>query len=372
LATLAVAARLAREQEAELLLLSVCHVADGTAEAARDELARRLADAAVCQCLEGLPVKTRVEMTEDPPTAITRVVEEEEIDLLVMTPHEFSDLSLRHSSVAETLRPVTVVHAVSESGGRPEVSETNPDAPATTVQSGSAPGRLRLRLLGAFGLSAGSESVALNRGTRRLLAFVALQGHLVSRAVVAEALWPEAPEDSSHASLRSAIWRLEPAAREVMSINVAAIDLSPAVAVDLVDAKVLAHRIERVGTLPPEEDMMPAAIATLSSDLLPEWHDEWAIIEAEDWRKLRLHALEALAQKLLDAGRESEALDVATGAKKADPLRETPRALIIRTYLAEGNQSDAVREFLAYRDLLRKELGISPTVHLRELMRGLS
>jgi len=433
LTALAVATGLAREQAAELLLLTVGEVPATSADEPRAlaSLTRVLDEAAAR--VEGVTVETRIEFADDPAATIERVAEEEAIDLIVMTPREFEGSSPSDGSVTEAIPPVAVVPAVSGPGGRPEVNETSPDVPevttskatereaapavvtpaeastevagevnrsatvawylawrrrfaqprsqaddatastpATTAQSAPAPVGLRLRLLGAFGLSHGGESVVLNRGTRRLLAFVALQGQCVSRDVVAEALWPEASTDSSHARLRSAIWRLEPVARAAMMINASEFELSPAVDVDFADAKALAHRILREDIPYTEEDTQLAAVAALASDLLPEWDDDWAIAEAEEWRQLRLRALESLAQKLLEAGRYADALETVSEAKRVDPLRQSPRALIVGIHLAEGNQSDAVREFLAYRELLQEELGISPTPHLLDLMRGLS
>jgi len=256
-----------------------------------------------------------------------------------------------------------------------EVHDTSIDATSIPARAEPLPGasaRIQLRLLGAFGLSDQGESVALSRGTQRLLAFVALQGHPAPREVIAEALWPEVPPDQSLASLRSAIWRLEPSAREALSIDTDALAIAAEVDLDLVHAKALARRILREGEAPREEDATPEAIAVLSSDIAHERQDHWATFEGEYWRQLRLHALEALAEHFLETGRYSDALETAFEAKKADPLRESPRALFIRTYLAEGNQSDAVREFLAFRELLQKELGISPTLQLRGLLRGLS
>jgi DNA-binding SARP family transcriptional activator len=40
-------------------------------------------------------------------------------------------------------------------------------------------------------------------------------------------------------------------------------------------------------------------------------------------------------------------------------------------YLAEGNQSEAVRQFASYRALLHDELGLAPTVRLRRLVENL-
>jgi len=236
---------------------------------------------------------------------------------------------------------------------------------------GDARERLRLSLLGAFEFLDEHGTVPLSRGTQRLLAFVALQGGPVSRDVVAEALWSSASEAESHSRLRSAIWRLEQQARDSMTIDVRELELSPEVNVDLEDAKTIAHRILIEDTIVSEGDMTSAAIEALSSDLLPDWYEDWVFIRAEDWRQLRLHALETLSQELLDAGRFAEALKTAAEVRRADPLRESPHALTILIHLAEGNQSEAVKAFLAYRRLLEQEFGIEPTPQLWALISAL-
>src|SRR3954451_10908843 len=69
--------------------------------------------------------------------------------------------------------------------------------------------------------------------------------------------------------------------------------------------------------------------------------------------------------------RPGEAAPAATIAVRADPLRESARAALVRVYLAEGNQSDALGEFRRYRRLIRAELGLEPTALLGDLMRDL-
>jgi DNA-binding SARP family transcriptional activator len=110
------------------------------------------------------------------------------------------------------------------------------------------------------------------------------------------------------------------------------------------------------------------AVAALSADLLPHWYDDWVLMEGEQWRQLRLHALEALAGRLTAAGRWGEAIDAASAAVRAEPLRESAHTALIQLHLAEGNQSEAVREFTRYRALLRTELGLEPTLPLRRLV----
>jgi DNA-binding SARP family transcriptional activator len=109
----------------------------------------------------------------------------------------------------------------------------------------------------------------------------------------------------------------------------------------------------------------------LSADLLPDRYDDWAVIEAEEWRQLRLHALETLAERLTAGGRYACAAAAAIAAVRAEPLRESPRAALISVHLAEGNRSEAVREFTRYRDMLVEELGVEPTPRLRSLIDGI-
>ena len=113
-------------------------------------------------------------------------------------------------------------------------------------------------------------------------------------------------------------------------------------------------------------------MSALSDDLLPGWYEDWAVIAAEDWRQLRLHALEAIAGRLTAAGRLAEAGSAALAAVRAEPLRETSRAALIRVHMAAGNQSDALGEFERYRVLLHAELGVEPTEQLRRLLGDLT
>lgn len=122
---------------------------------------------------------------------------------------------------------------------------------------------------------------------------------------------------------------------------------------------------------PDGAELGMAAVPVLSADLLPDWYDDWVLLEAEDWRQLRLHALEALAGRLIALGCWGEAANAAGAAVRAEPLRESARAALIQAHLAVSNQSEAVREFTRYRTLLDAELGLAPTPRLHELLERL-
>jgi DNA-binding SARP family transcriptional activator len=147
--------------------------------------------------------------------------------------------------------------------------------------------------------------------------------------------------------------------------------VSGRVSVDLWDSRALAHRLLAPQGPSLARDSEPEAVSALSAQLLPDWYDEWVLIEAEDWRQLRLHALEAIAQRLIAQGHYGDAAAAALAAVRTEPLRESPRAALIRVHIAEGNPSEALREFARYGELLMLELGVQPTERLRALVAGL-
>ncbi|MFI6601335.1 BTAD domain-containing putative transcriptional regulator [Nonomuraea sp. NPDC050536] len=230
---------------------------------------------------------------------------------------------------------------------------------------------LRLVLLGGFRLLAGDDQIAVCSGTERLLAFLGLTCQAVSRHLMAATLWPDAPERRAHASLRSALARLDGTGRRILHIGTSEIHLAPGTEVDFSSARTLAQRILDPAAHVAADDLGARAVDLLSRDLLPGWYDDWVLAPAAEWRQLRLHALEALSRLFLESGRHADAVAAACVAVHADPLRESACAALIRAHLAEGNQAEALRRFELYEQGLRQELGLRPTSRIRQLIADL-
>ncbi len=227
-------------------------------------------------------------------------------------------------------------------------------------------------LLGGFVFSVGGDAVlGISAGSQRLLAFLAVGDRAVKRRQLSGTLWPESSDDHASASLRSALSRLDVSARHAVAVTAHDLGLAEGVAVDVHYSQALARRLLDRDAERSDADIGVGAVAALSEDLLPGWYDDWAVIAAEDWHQLRIHALEAVAARLTAADRLDEAAAAALAAVRAEPLRETSRAALIRVHMAEGNQSRALGEFERYRVLLRAELGVEPTSRLVELLSGL-
>jgi DNA-binding SARP family transcriptional activator len=199
--------------------------------------------------------------------------------------------------------------------------------------------------------------VELPLAAQRLVALLALQRRPVQRIYVAGVLWTDSSETRSLANLRSTLWRLRRPACAVVYACGTVLQLPSEVNVDVDDVSQLARRVlrRRAACSEGEIEML------LDGELLPDWYEDWVMMERERLRHLRLHALESLCDQLAEAGHFWSAIEVGLAAVRADPLRESAHRALIRAHLAEGNACEAVRHYRDFCRLLRRELGLSPS-----------
>lgn len=227
------------------------------------------------------------------------------------------------------------------------------------------PDRVRVRLIGGFGVTIGGDELELPAGSSRLVAFLALAHRPVERAYVANCLWLDKSEHRAHANLRSALWRLGKSSAVLVQASPTHLRVAPAVTVDLEMVVNLARALIEEGS-PLADDQLDDSL--LGADLLPEWYDDFVEVERERLRQLRLHALEALSRRLVGLGRHARALDVALAAVAADPLRETAHRTVMEAHLAEGNVSEAVRQYRLLAGILSDQLSVEPSPSVRRLV----
>ena len=227
-----------------------------------------------------------------------------------------------------------------------------------------AAGTILLTLLDTFGLVCDGRAVAVPMSAQRLLALLALHPRPLLRPFVAGTLWPETSEERAHANLRSALWRLHRLGYRFVEAAGPRLSLGSAVEVDLRSSEALARRLLDVG----DGAALPADPSPLFGDLLPDWYEDWVLLERERFRQLRLRALDALCDRLTRAGRHDEALDVGLAALAAEPLRESAHRALVRIHLAEGNAGEALRQYRLCSRLLAEQLGIEPSDQMRALV----
>jgi DNA-binding SARP family transcriptional activator len=227
--------------------------------------------------------------------------------------------------------------------------------------------RITLKLIDSFALFCEGAEVAVPMSAQRVVAFITLQRRPVLRRYVAGSLWLDASEEQAQANLRSALWRLHRCGLQPVAVDDQKLRLADGVEVDFYAAEAAVRRA-LVGT---PEDVVDIDPFGLAGDLLPDWYEDWALLERESHRQLRLLALDTVCERLLEAGRLSEALTAGLIAVAGDPLRESGQRAVVRAYLADGNKAEAIRQYRFFRRLLGDRLGLEPSDQMQELIGGL-
>lgn len=224
-------------------------------------------------------------------------------------------------------------------------------------------------LLRGFDLRIAGEAVMLGAGAQRLLAFLALKERPQPRTHVAAMLWPDTTTEKSKASLRTSLWRIQRVDAGIVRVQADRVRLGLDVVVDYPVVRANALRL-LAGPVREGELLSAETRAALACELLPDWYDDWALVEREQFRQLRLHALEAMCESLTSVGRLGEAVNAGLCAVHAEPLRESAHRAVIKSHLAAHNHCEALRQYHSYRHLLNAELGLDPSPALTALLAG--
>ena len=232
-----------------------------------------------------------------------------------------------------------------------------------------APPAVELRLLRAFELRLDGEPLLLPSSAQRLVTFLALHDRPLQRGFIAGSLWLDTTDERAAANLRSTLWRLRRGGVRLVTGNPTHLALDRCLSVDLHEAGVLARQLLDRSAAIDGGGLSGHVLGLMSHDLLPDWlGDDFVLVEQERWRQLRIHALEALAERLQQARRFAEAIDAALAAVAAEPLRESAHRTLLCAHLAEGNVAEAIRCYESFRSLLHRELGLPPSAAMEALL----
>lgn len=248
-------------------------------------------------------------------------------------------------------------------------SDTLPAAQGSAP--GGAPGglagvfRISLSLLHGFRLEGAPTPIQLPLSAQRVLAFLALHEGPLQRLFVAGNLWIDSSEQRANASLRTALWRLHRPGCTLVHATATHISLSDEIDVDVRDAAARAQRALRHA---PEDGDLPTLCD--AGDLLPDWYDDWVLIERERFHELRVRALETLSELHLACREVASAIRCSSEAVRADPLRESSRRILISALLVEGNRAEALAHHRQFRQLLQP-LGLVPSPRFDEIAHDL-
>jgi DNA-binding SARP family transcriptional activator len=222
----------------------------------------------------------------------------------------------------------------------------------------------RLRLLDGFRLDLAGRQATLPQGAQRLLAFLALQARPVHRPFVAGTLWLDKNEERSLANLRTALWRIRQVQPDLVRVRGGRLELSSDVSLDVREAFEQSRLIVNGEAF--ELDLSHCSL--LAGELLPDWYDDWVLLEREHLRQLRLHALEALCWRFVKQHRPAQAIEAGLAAIAAEPMRESAHRAVIAAHLSEGNRSEAIRQYRTFARMLWEALGVRPSDRMEEML----
>ncbi|PKV92795.1 putative ATPase [Amycolatopsis echigonensis] len=230
---------------------------------------------------------------------------------------------------------------------------------------------MRIGVLGAvvaWDGAGGTVAVGGPRGRALLALLAADAGRFVSAERLIDGLYGEEPPDGAANALQSQVSRLRGALKLPIEFTSAGYRLR--IEPDEVDA----HRFARLAGEGRRE--LAEGDPTRASDLLGEALALWrgpafADVPAAEVQATRLTELraEAAADRVdaeISLGRAADVLDELRTAIAEHPLRERPRAQLVRALHAAGRTAEALAAFEDARRKLAEELGADPGPDLTE------
>jgi DNA-binding SARP family transcriptional activator len=222
--------------------------------------------------------------------------------------------------------------------------------------------KLAIHLFGSFQIFVGEISILsrMRQRSQRLLVYLLLhrEGRL-RRDQVAFNLWPDLPEEESLAMLRRALsdLRLALASLEDNDWVLASpqeIGLNPGapLALDVADYARLA------GQDTPAS--LHAAVDLYTGNLLPEFDDEWVIVERERLKQMQGDVLQRLISHHRAIHETAQALDLVRKALVLDPYAETAHREMMGLFYESGDRAGALAAYDRLRAQLQTDLGVEP------------
>jgi DNA-binding SARP family transcriptional activator len=103
------------------------------------------------------------------------------------------------------------------------------------------------------------------------------------------------------------------------------------------------------------------AVVISKRPFLPDAEAPWIESQRTALRSLQMRALQCLVTVSAKNGEPLLAIQHAAEMIELDPFRETAYQLLMRMHAAAGDRAEALRVFAKCRELLRDELGVSPS-----------
>ena len=208
------------------------------------------------------------------------------------------------------------------------------------------------------------------RQGRLLFAYLVLnRQRLTSRDELAESIWARELPAASEAGLNALISKL----RRTLGPGVIEgrtslrLHLGEDAMVDVETAAAAVHRAESAVALDEwKRAWGPSLVALLVAEreFLPGEDAGWVDAQRRQLTEVRIRALEAYASATFAIGGTELPAAVRAGRQLVNlvPLRESGYRLLMRALASQGNVAEALLVYASLRDVLRSELGVSPSL----------
>ncbi len=214
--------------------------------------------------------------------------------------------------------------------------------------------------------------------SRTLLALLALEaGRFVPADRLIDGMYGEHPPDGAANALQSQVSRLRTALKDLAPVEFTAAGYRLAVAPDEVDVHCF-ERLARTGRTLLKNGEHGRAAEVLGEALAlwrgPAFTDladaPFAATQATRLEELRADAADDHVEARLALGQAEDVLAGLRETVAGQPLRERPRAQLVRALAAAGRPADALAAFEDARRTLADELGADPRRPPRGSARG--
>jgi predicted ATPase/DNA-binding SARP family transcriptional activator len=237
-------------------------------------------------------------------------------------------------------------------------------------------GQWRIELLGGLRARKGERVVSRfpSQKAGALLAFLAYHPRPHPREALAELFWPGGDPEIVRGSLRRVLHTLrqelgsDAGGDEALLIaDRVTLGLRPEAFTTDVAAWQSALQAARSAAGPERISLLVRAVELYSGELLPGCEEAWVLAERPRLAREHLAALRRLMTALEQAGDLARAIEAAHRAVRADPLREESHYDLMRLYAAAGQPSAMRRQYEELEQVLREELGETPSAATRAL-----
>jgi DNA-binding SARP family transcriptional activator len=210
-------------------------------------------------------------------------------------------------------------------------------------------------------------------GRQGRLAFVYLALHqhrTISRDELTTAIWSDQPDAQRESGLDPLLSKLR-MTMKAADLDAPLIAASGTVALQLpgdtwIDVEAASNALDEAEGALRRGDRAAWGLANTAAVIskrpfLAEFEAPWIETQRKALRAMQLRALHCLVQLSADNDEPLLAIQHATEMVVLEPFRETSYQLLMRMHAAAGDRAEALRVFAHCRELLRDELGVSPS-----------